>query len=238
MVGMASVAARNLDELAERVRPVALRSDQRGFPVLPWLEPLLPAGLPRGAVVSVGAAPGVAGATTLALALAAGASQEGAWVALVGDVAPGGAWGLVAAAELGLAFERLVVVAPPEPPAGGWGPVIAALVEGFPLVVLGQQVRLRAGDTRRLSPRLRERGGTLIRITADGGLSSAQVRLTVTGATWEGLSPPPPSPLRQGYLHARRFLVEATGRGSASRPRHTEIPFPAPRAVASPAGGG
>jgi hypothetical protein len=228
MVGMVSVAARNLDELAdlaERVRPVALRSDQRGFPVLPWLEPLLPAGLPRGAVVSVGAAPGMAGATTLALAVAAGPSQEGAWVALVGDVAPGGAWGLMAASELGVAFERLVVVAPKDPPAGGWGPVVAALVDGFPLVVLGPQVHLRPGDVRRLAPRLRERSATLIRVTSDRTLSSAQARLTITESTWEGLSPPLPQPRRLGYLHTRRLTIEATGRGSASRPRHTKVPL-------------
>lgn len=236
---MASVAVRNLDELAERVRPVALRSEQPGFPVLPWLEQLLPLGLPRGGVVSVSAAPGVPGASTMALAVAAGPSQAGAWVALVGDVRPPDhagrrqSWGLVAAAEVGVVFERLVVVAPSEPPAGGWAPVVGALLEGFPVVVLGEQARLRPNDTRRLTSRLRERGGVLVRLGPAS--ASAQSRLMVRSSSWEPTNPdgptpfarPAPSrPLRTGHLHHRRVLVEATGRGSASRPRHTEIRLP------------
>lgn len=247
--GMASVAVRNLDELAERVRPVALRSEQPGFPVLPWLEPLLPIGLPRGGVVSVSAAPGVAGASTLALAVAAGPSQAGAWVALVGDVRPPDharrrqSWGLVAAAELGVVFERLVVVAPSEPPASGWAPVVAVLLEGFPIVVLGEQARLRPNDSRRLTSRLRERGGALVRLGPES--AAAQSRLMVRSSSWEPTDPDGPTPfaratssrpVRTGHLHHRRLLIEATGRGPASRPRHAEIRLPSPRTPRCDAG--
>jgi hypothetical protein len=227
MEGMASVAtAPNLRELAERVRPVALRSEQEGLPVVPWLRELLPQGLTRGGVVAVGAAPGVAGATTLSLAVAAGPSQAGAWVALVGDVP----WGLVAADEMGVAFERLVVVAPPEPPAAGWGQVVAALIEGFPVVVLGEQARLRNGDTRRLAARLRERGGVLVRLGGDGRLGPAQIRLVVCGSTWEGSTPADDTsdPARTGHLHSRRLTIEASGRGAASRTRRAEVRLPTP----------
>src|SRR5690606_14054535 len=103
------LAGHRLAGLGERVRPVDLARDRR-LPVLPAFEGLLPgAGLRRGATVAVGARPGVTGATSLALALAAGASQAGSWVAAVGL----GSLGLVAAAELGVSLERLVLVADP-----------------------------------------------------------------------------------------------------------------------------
>lgn len=230
MQGMVAVAgaAPPLSELAERVRPRALRSEQHGLPVLPVLEPLLPEGLTRGSVVSVSAATGVAGATTLALAVAAGPSRAGAWVALVGaprPVGPAGSaaqasWGLVAAAEIGVVFERLVVVAPPERPPGGWGQLVAALLEGFPVVVLGPEVRLGAADARRLAARLRERGGVLVRVGGDG--LSAQVRLQAQRVTWEGVDAEVPTRL----LQRRRIVVEAGGRGAASRGRRAEIVLP------------
>ena len=96
-----------MDALAERVRPVTLAREQR-LPVLGPLEPLLPdGGLRRGITVSVGSAPGIGGATSLALALAAGPSISGSWVAAVGVPS----LGLAAAAELGIDLERFVLVA-------------------------------------------------------------------------------------------------------------------------------
>ena len=224
MQGMVAVAstAPPLHELAERVRPLALRSEQQGLPVLPVLEPLLPTGLTRGSVVSVAAAPGVVGATTLALTVAAGPSRAGAWVALVGAPQPTAhaSWGLVAAAEIGVVFERLVVVAPSERPSGGWGQLVAALLDGFPVVVLGPGVKLGAADARRLAARLRERDGVLVRVGGDG--LSAQVRLQVQAVRWEGVEDEVPTRL----LQQRRLVVEAGGRGAASRGRRAEIVLP------------
>ncbi|HEY8546035.1 MAG TPA: hypothetical protein VIL36_13345, partial [Acidimicrobiales bacterium] len=164
-----------LRELAERVRPVELRSQQPTLPVVPGLQPLLPDGLVKGTTVAVGSVAAAGGATTLALALAAGPSQAGAWVALVGG-AGRGMWGLVAAAGLGVVLERLVVVAPATRPVAGWGPVVAALVEGFPVVVVGPEVQLRSGDGWRLAARLRGRGGVLVRVGDASGPSAAHVR--------------------------------------------------------------
>src|SRR5690606_40193124 len=102
--GLAPALAQRTDALgtlAERVRPTTLAREQR-LPVLRPLEVLVPgAGLRRGSTVAVGSAPGVTGATSLALALAAGASQNGSWVAAVGLRS----LGLAAAAELGVALE-------------------------------------------------------------------------------------------------------------------------------------
>ena len=130
-----------VEALAERVRPTDLARDRR-LPVLAAFDALLPAsGLRRGTTVAVDARPGVAGATSLALAVAAGASQAGSWVAAVGL----GSLGLVAASELGVAFERLVLVADPGRERAGWASVVAALVDGFDVVLVAAEGTAAAG---------------------------------------------------------------------------------------------
>ncbi len=221
---MRSEAAQRLDQadlaalaaLAERVRPVTLTREQR-LPVLPALERLLPgAGLRRGATVSVGAAAGVGGATSLALALMAQASQAGSWVAAVGVPS----LGLVAADELGVALERLVLVAAPERDA--WGGVVAALIDGFDVVVLqAGRGGVRAADARRLVARARERGAVLVQL-GTGWPDGADLQLEVTQARWEGLD------AGHGHLQARKVRVVRGGRGEAAQPRHLDLWLPAP----------
>ncbi|HEY3143263.1 MAG TPA: hypothetical protein VGJ86_19140 [Acidimicrobiales bacterium] len=215
MVG-GEVPARALDDLAERVRPVTLAHHQR-VAVLPQLETLLPEGLPQGAVVAVAAAPGVTGTMTLALALAAGPSLAGAWVAAVGTRS----LGLAAAAELGVALERLVVV-DPQARSKGVAAVLAALVDGFDVVVVGPaaRLRLRSRDTRRLVARVRERGAVVVGVGDDLPGGSAQIRLLVTASTWEGIDQ------GAGHLQTRRTTVEVAGRGAASRSRQVQLRFP------------
>ncbi|HYZ09141.1 MAG TPA: hypothetical protein VE709_11300, partial [Pseudonocardiaceae bacterium] len=79
----------------------------RPYPVHAPLAPLLPGGgLRRGSVVAV------RGSTALLLALLAAATTQGAWAAVVGI----GDLGVLAAAEAGVAVQRLVLVpAPGEP---------------------------------------------------------------------------------------------------------------------------
>ena len=95
----------------------------RTLPVAAPLAPLLPDGaLVRGRTL---ACQGVA-ATSLSLSLALEAVRAGSWLAVV-DLP----WvGVEAAAELGIALERLVRV-----DAGSWAETVAALVDGFELVV-------------------------------------------------------------------------------------------------------
>ena len=205
-------ALEQLGELAERVRPVTLTREQR-LPVLPALEGLLPGGgLRRGATVSVGSS--VGGATSLALALVAGASQQGSWVAAVGVPS----LGLVAADELGVALERLVLVAAPERDA--WGGVVAALVDGFDLVVLhAGRTGVRSVDARRLVARARERGAVLVQL-GPGWPEGADVQLEVTRARWEGLDD------GHGFLQARKVRVVGAGRGESARPRRVDLWLP------------
>src|SRR4051812_12069472 len=135
-----------LERAAGLVRPVALAGEHL-LAVLDALHPLLPEpGLRRGTVVAV---EGPA-ATSLALALAAGASAAGSWVGVVGVAS----LGLAAAAELGVDLARLVVVAPPEP--GEWATVAATMVDAFDVVLAGPPRRGGAALGRRLQARVRD----------------------------------------------------------------------------------
>ena len=205
-----------LGALAERVRPVTLHREQQRLPVLPALEDLLPGGgLRRGATVSVGAAAGVGGATSLALALVAQASTAGSWVAAVGLPS----LGLVAADELGVALERLVLVAAPERDA--WGGVVAALVDGFDLVILpAGRAGVRPADARRLVARARERGTVLVQL-GSGWPEGADLALQITRARWEGIDD------GHGHLQARKVRVTRRGRGEAAPPRRADLWLPA-----------
>jgi hypothetical protein len=206
-----------VDALSERVRPTDLARDRR-LPVLPAFDALLGGtGLRRGATVAVAAEPGVTGATSLALALAAGASQAGSWVAAVGL----GSLGLVAAAELGVALERLVLVADPGRERGGWASVVAALVDGFDIVLVAADGHSKGG-TRRLAARVRERGAVLVSVGGDLPGERSPVRLTVASASWRGLGD------GWGHLQGRQVAVEATGRGAATRPRRADLWLPDP----------
>lgn len=188
---------------------------ERLLPVLPPLQPLLPAGgLQRGAVVGVTGC----GSTSLTLGLTAGASGEGAWIVAVGLES----LGLVAAGELGVALDRLVLVS--SPGADQWPTVVAALVDAFDAVVVAPRHRVKAGDVRRLTARARERGAALL--VAGGAVDrwpeAPDVTLEVVTAQWVGLD--------QGYgaLAARRVVVEGGGRRAAGRTRRTELWLPGP----------
>jgi hypothetical protein len=215
-----------LAALAERVRPTVLAGEQV-LPVLGALDGLLPGGLRRGSslAVGVGRAGRPGGATSLALAVAAGPSAAGSWVAAVGVPS----LGLAAAAGYGVDLDRLVLVA--DPPPERFGQVVALLVDAFDVVLVRPPPGLgavRAADARRLAARARERGSVLVRLDGGGGVQggawpeAADVTLTVTVTTWEGLGD------GHGHLRARRAVVEAGGRRGAARPRRAELWLPGP----------
>lgn len=207
--------------VAKRVRPIVLARDQH-MPVLAPLADLFPEGaLPRGVTLGL---EGV-GAASVALALAAEPTVAGSWAAFVG--VPG--VGLQAAAGLGVALERVAIVAPPEPAA--WANVVAALVGAFDVVVVGPGHRVPAGAARRLAARARERGTVLVPVAAPLGAAAAidafwpespDVRLTGGAPSWRGLEQ------GCGHLTARRLRIEATGRRAFARPRHVEVWLPGP----------
>ena len=195
-----------LQELARRNGPVSL-AGEHVLPVLPALEALLPGGrLRRGSTVAV------AGSTTLALALVAGPSGAGSWGAVVGLPS----LGLAAAAEAGVALDRLALVASPGP---DWPAVVAALLDALDVVVVRPPARVRAATARGLGARARERGAVLVPV---GAWEGADVRLRATASRWEGVGE------GHGHLRARRVEVRAEGRGAAARPRLVRLWLPSP----------
>lgn len=196
-----------LQEVAARARPVAL-AREHVVPVLEPLQPLLPDGLRRGSTVATG------DATSLALAIVAGPSAAGSWTAAVGV----SNLGLAAAAELGVALDRFVVVADPRRDA--WATVVATLVDALDVVLVRARHRVAGNDARRLIARVRERGAVLV-VLGDGWPEAPDFRLHVTRAEWQGIGD------GHGHLRARRVTVEASGRRSAARPRRAELWLPA-----------
>jgi hypothetical protein len=127
--------------------------------------------------------------------------------------------GLVAAAELGVALERLALVA--DPGAATWGSVVAALVDAFDVVLVRPGGRVRSADGRRLTARARERGAVLLRVgTAGGWQEGADVRLAVAHGAWEGLGE------GHGHLRARQVEVVVDGRRAAGRERRVRLWLP------------
>jgi hypothetical protein len=175
------------------------------LPVLPALRELLPGGLQRGTVVTVGRW------SLLGLAVAAGASAAGAWCAAVGLPQ----LGVVAAADAGLDPGRMLLI--PDPGAH-WPQVVASLLDGCELVLVRPPGRPSAQVHTRLAATLRRCGGVLV---VAGSWDGAQARLLVARHEWAGIG------TGHGRLRARRVQVAADGRGAArSRAQWLWLPGP------------
>ena len=197
--------------------PGVTLAGERLLPVVPALQPLLPGqGLRRGTTVAVGRS------AALALALVAGASAAGSWVAAVGlpDL------GMVAAAETGIVLERLALV--PAPATRAWPTVVAALLDAVDVVLVRSPAGLPAGQARRLAARARERGAVLIPLGAWS--EPADLRLAVAASAWHGLGQ------GDGRLQARLVEVVIGGRGAATRERRVRLWLPALDGTIAPAG--
>ena len=165
------------------------------LPVVPELEAVLPLrGLRRGSTVSV------TGARSVLLALLARATAAGSWAAVVGipDV------GLAAAAELGVELCRTALVPRPGPDVVR---VAAALLDGVDIVVVPGGTSMAAASARRLTARVRHRGGVLV---AEGRWPGADVELVCTPGSWDGVDE-----FGRGYLSARTMRIQGRGKSSA-----------------------
>ncbi len=215
-----------LAALAEKGVVSGAVARERTMAVLPELATLLPMGaLQRGSVIACNGAAGV----SLALALAAGPSGEGAWVGVAG--LPG--LGVAAAVELGVAPERLVLVNEPGRAPGlrfgdaTWAEVLAAMIDGFDVVVLGPAAAggVRPATARRLVARLQARGAVAVVVGDDGagGVGDgfpADLTLAADGVEWHGLGD------GHGVAQGRRAMVQSGGR-RMPRPRRAHLWLPA-----------
>ena len=198
----------------------------RLLPVVPALGSLFPdAGLTRGSIIGC---QGPA-AVSIALAAVAGASAAGSWLAVVGLPT----LGLCAAREVGVALERLVMVADTTDLGEAvWANMLAALIDGFDLVLVRGAAQLRSGSARRLQARLQARGGVLV-VVGDPGQFACDLIISAHAGRWEGLGD------GTGRLVQRRLTVSASGRRMA-RARQAEVWLPGPQggieAASGPAG--
>jgi hypothetical protein len=182
-----------------------LGAPDRMLPVLPVLRGLLPGrGLRRGSTVAT------QGATSLVIALLAEASRAGSWCAVVGLPT----LGTLAAAEAGVALDRLALVPEPGPE---WTSVVAALLDGVDIVVAAPPGPVAAPVTGRLAARARQRGSVLVGI---GPWPGADLVLDSVHSRWEGLD------RGRGRLSRHEMTVVVRGRGAASHPREARLWMP------------
>ena len=156
------------------------------------LVPLFPDGaLRRGTTTTVAGLPGH-GATTLALALLAAASQAGSWCAAVGLPDPG----VVAAAELGIDLRRVVFV---PHPGSGWAEAAGDLLPGVDVVLVRPPGRARGTAARHLSARARDRQAALVVLVehVSDWPQGGDLALSVGDVEWAGDRPGPRSPAEE-----------------------------------------
>jgi hypothetical protein len=209
-----------VEELQARIRGMqATRLDSKAVPTHPALESVLPGGtLREGTVVQV------EGSTTLLMALLAGPSASGRWVAVAGMPE----FGIEAAARFGIDLERLVLV--PDP-GRQWLTVVAALADVIPVVAVRPAGRVSPAETSRLQARLRQRGTTLLVV---GEWAGSDARLGVEASEWQGLE------RGHGHLTEREVVVSVAGRGEFVRRARSRLRLPGRSlefAPAEPAGG-
>ena len=196
-----------LDQLRERVAAMERGPAAEPVATLPGLAGLVT--LQAGAAYSVDSA-------SLALALAAGASQAGEWVGFAGCAD----FGAEAAAELGVELSRTVVV--PDP-GEHWLEVTAALVDVLRVVVLRAPATVDQRAAGILDSRLRKRAAVLV---VQGHWPRATARLSVAESTWSGPSH------GLGHLTERRAGVLL--QKGARPPKRVELTWPDVRLVDRP----
>ena len=188
-----------VEQLRERVAAMERRPAAEPVPTLPGLAEVLP--LQSGATYAVDSA-------SLALAVAAGASQAGAWVGFAG--CPD--FGAEAAAGLGIELSRTVLV--PDP-GEHWVEVTAALVDVLGVVVLRPPASVSEKTAAVLDSRLRNRSSVLV---VHGRWPRVAARLSTVESAWDGPAE------GTGQLQERRVGV-LVHRG-ARPPQRFELSWP------------
>jgi hypothetical protein len=156
-----------VDQLRERVAALERRPARQPVPTLPALADVV--SMQSGGVYGVDS-------PTLALAMAAGASQAGEWVGFAG-------WpdfGVEAAAGLGVKLARTVLV--PDP-GEHWLEVTAALADVLRVVVLRPPAPVGAQTAGVIESRLRSRSAALV---VWGDWPGCDARLFTEDSRWSG----------------------------------------------------
>jgi hypothetical protein len=120
-------------------------------------------------------------------------------------------------------------------PGEKWPVVVASLIDGVDLLLLGPGVKVRGAEARKLSARARERGVVMILLGVSRWPDAPDIHLEICASRWDGLGS------GHGRLVSRRVEVASTGRRAAARQRRLSIWLPSPdgevRACADAASG-
>lgn len=158
-------------------------------------------GIPKGTFLGVTAA---SGAFSVALTLAGEVTKSQGWVAVCGLAS----LGLAAAEELGVDLERLVMV---PSPGSRWVDVMAALIDGFDMVLTSPCSSVSREVARRLAARARQRGSVVVLMDPADWPESPDLVVTVLSSNWEGPEG------GSGCLGGRRMDIRLAGRRASGR---------------------
>jgi len=200
-------------QLHERLGPVTLSRDQ----LLDVPKPLLPlfpfGGLPKGFIVGFEGA----GSWSVAMSMAATVMGDHGWMGIVGIEE----FGLVAAAELGVDLNRVLVVE--SPASSRLAPAMGALLEAVDVLIVKPRRLIGAEPARRIKAKATEKGRLVFHL--DGARqwpTTPDIVVRSISQRWEGLDD------GHGHLRHRHLDLVAHGRRSAARGRSTSIIVPGP----------
>ena len=173
------------------------------LPVAKALQPIIPDGvLVRGrTVVCSGDA-----AMSTALFVVSAATQAGSWLAVVGV----SDFGLVSACEQGVALQRTVLVTPTSNKKD-WTSTVAAVADGFDVVMLEVPREVSESDARRIQTRIQARRNVLVlvetsRHATPRSVFQPDVVLHTVTTQWDGIEH------GAGYVQGRLIDVMVSGR--------------------------
>jgi hypothetical protein len=173
------------------------------LPVAKALQPIIPDGvLVRGRTVLCS---GDAAMSTALLAVSA-ATQAGSWLAIVGV----SDFGLMSACEQGVALQRTVLVTPTANKKD-WTSTVAAVADGFDVVMLEVPQGVSESDARRIQTRIQARRNVLVlvetsRHATPRSVFQPDVVLHTVTTQWDGIEH------GAGYVRGRLIDVMVSGR--------------------------
>lgn len=173
------------------------------LPVAKALQPIIPDGvLVRGRTVLCS---GDAAMST-ALLMASAPTQTGSWLAVVGV----SDFGLVSACEQGVALQRTVLVTPTSNKKD-WTSTVAAVADGFDVVMLEVPREVSESDARRIQTRIQARRNVLVLVETSRhatrrSVFQPDVVLHTMTTKWDGIEH------GAGYVQGRLIDVTVSGR--------------------------
>jgi len=173
------------------------------LPVAKALQPIIPDGvLVRGRTVLCS---GDAAMST-ALLLVSAATQAGSWLAIVGV----SDFGLMSACEQSVALQRTVLVTPTSNKKD-WTSTVAAVADGFDVVMLEVPREVSESDARRIQTRIQARRNVLVlveasRHTTPRSVFQPDVVLHTATTRWHGIEH------GAGYVQGRHIDITVSGR--------------------------